>query len=220
MRADRRLGGGRASGAQAHPDGDLPGLRSKLSELEREYRGELEISIPSFQAFNRYSLRLATLTQRLNDTREIAATLAEKFDASDSDNLTLIAAEAIKTLVFELVTNSGEAGFKPKEAMSLAAALRSATQAQQVSTVRRSKIEKDLATMADKAVDAVKKAGAEVNKEDVLRLIREAIAVRHERQATPLPVPAQMVSGQVALQARQVRAPDGQDVHDDAGMRR
>lgn len=147
---------------------------SKLTELDREYRGELGINIPSFQAFNRYSVKLATLTQRLNDTREIAATLAEKFDAADSDNLTLIAAEAIKTLVFELVTNGGEAGFKPKEAMSLAAALRSATQAQQVSTVRRSKIEKDLATMADKAVDAVKKAGAEVNKEDVLRLIREA----------------------------------------------
>ena len=113
----------------------------KLEALDREHRGELEFTIPSFSAFNRYSIRLATLTQRLTQTREIATAIANKFDAAASDDLTLIASEAIKTLVFELVTNGGEAGFDPKGAKALADALFSATRAQGVSTSRRQKVE-------------------------------------------------------------------------------
>ncbi|WP_407026547.1 DUF3486 family protein [Agrobacterium rosae] len=130
----------------------------KLEAIDREYRGELEFSIPSFSAFNRYSIRLATLTQRLNQTREIATTLASKFDAAASDDLTLIASEAIKTLVFELVTNGGEAGFDPKGAKALADALFSATRAQGVSTNRRQKVEKEFADKVEQAVDTVAKA--------------------------------------------------------------
>ncbi|MCI9864892.1 DUF3486 family protein [Rhizobium skierniewicense] len=130
----------------------------KLELLHQEHRGELEFSVPSFSAFNRYSIRLATLTQRLNQTREIASTLASKFDAAASDDLTLIASEAIKTLVFELVTNSGEAGFDPKGAKALADALFSATRAQGVSTNRRQKVEKEFAVKVEQAVDTVAKA--------------------------------------------------------------
>lgn len=130
----------------------------KLQSLHREHRGELDFAIPSFSAFNRYSIRLATLTQRLNQTREIATTLASKFDAAASDDLTLIASEAIKTLVFELVTNGGEAGFDPKGAKALADALFSATRAQGVSTNRRQKVEKEFADKVDQAVDTVAKA--------------------------------------------------------------
>ncbi|MCB5204241.1 DUF3486 family protein [Neorhizobium sp. T786] len=130
----------------------------RLEAIEREHRGELEFAIPSFSAFNRYSIKLATLSSRLNQTREIASTLAEKFDAADSDNLTLIAAEAIKTLIFELLTNSGEGGMAPKEAMSLANALFKATQAQGISTVRRQKVEAEFKEQAEKAVETVAKA--------------------------------------------------------------
>jgi hypothetical protein len=131
---------------------------SMLEGVHREHRGELEFTIPSFTAFNRYSIRLATLTQRLNQTREIATTLASKFDASASDDLTLIASEAIKTLVFELVTAGGEAGFDPKGAKALADALFSASRAQGVSTARRQKVEADLAERAKQAVSAVVKS--------------------------------------------------------------
>jgi hypothetical protein len=131
---------------------------SMLEGVHREYRGELEFTIPSFTAFNRYSIRLATLTQRLNQTREIATTLASKFDASASDDLTLIASEAIKTLVFELVTSGGEAGFDPKGAKALADALFSASRAQGVSTARRQKVEADLAERAKQAISAVVKS--------------------------------------------------------------
>ncbi|KQR75761.1 DUF3486 family protein [Rhizobium sp. Leaf341] len=129
-----------------------------LEGLKREHRGELEFTIPSFSAFNRYSIKLATLSNRLNQTREIAATIAEKWDAKSSDDLTLIAAEAIKTLIFELLTNAGEAGLDPKGAMSLANALRAASQAQGVSTARRQKVEADFASKAEEAVKLVQRS--------------------------------------------------------------
>lgn len=129
---------------------------SKLEQLIAESHGELDFKIPSKSAFNRYSLNLATLTRRLDDTREIAAAISETFNAEASDDLTLIAAELLKTLIFELMTAAGEAGASPKDAMQLAAALKSALQAQSVSTMRRQKVEADLKT---KVGDAVEKVG-------------------------------------------------------------
>ncbi|WP_455270317.1 DUF3486 family protein [Rhizobium herbae] len=131
---------------------------AKLEALKKEHRGELEFTIPSFSAFNRYSIKLAVMSHRMNQTREIASTIASKFDAQASDDLTLIAAEAIKTLVFELLTSAGEAGIDPKGAMSLANALRAATQAQGVSTARRQKVEKEFGEKVTEAVQAVAKA--------------------------------------------------------------
>lgn len=129
----------------------------QLRDIQEE-DGTLDFSIPSRSAFNRYSVNLAEMTKRINDTRDIASTLASKFDAGASDDLTLIAAEAIKTLIFELLTTKGEAGIDPKGAMSLANALRSAAQAQGISTARRQKVEKEFADRASEAVQTVAKA--------------------------------------------------------------
>ncbi|MCR5855982.1 DUF3486 family protein [Mesorhizobium sp. J428] len=126
-----------------------------LNALKRGHRGELEFTIPSFSAFNRYSIRLATLTRRLEETREIAAAISKRFDAEASDDLTLIAAEAIKTLVFEVLTAAGESGVDPKGAMQLAGALYRATQAQGVSTARRIKVEKEFGDKVDDAVETI-----------------------------------------------------------------
>jgi phytoene dehydrogenase-like protein len=126
-----------------------------LNTVKRESRGELEFKIPSSSAFNRYSIKLEALTRRLNETREIASTIAARFDAGDSDNLTLIAAEAVKTLVFELLNNAGEGGMDPQGAMQLANALRAAAQAQGVSTARRVKVEKEFGERAREAVAKV-----------------------------------------------------------------
>lgn len=130
---------------------------SKLQEVDREYRGELAIDIPSFRAFSRYSVKLATMTRRLHETREIASAIAGKFDAKASDDLTLIAAEAIKTLVFEILTDH-PGGVDPKGAMALASALHKATQAQGVSFSTKQKVEADFAEKAKSAVTAATKA--------------------------------------------------------------
>lgn len=126
-----------------------------LNALKREHRGELEFAIPSFSAFNRYSIKLATLTRRLEETREIAAAISKRFDAEASDDLTLIAAEAIKTLIFEMIIAKGEAGIDPKGAANLSNALKSAAMAQGVSTARRIKVEKEFKAGVEEAVETV-----------------------------------------------------------------
>ncbi|MDD9910197.1 MAG: DUF3486 family protein [Ahrensia sp.] len=151
-------------------------FHSQLEALHKEYRGELDFKIPSFSAFNRHSIKLATLRRRIDDTRDIAKSIASSFDAEASDDLTLIAAEAIKTLCFEILTNAGEGRVDPKGAMQLAAALRSATQAQNVSTSRRLKAEKEFERNVDEVLEqAARTTGlssesAEQIKRDVLGL--------------------------------------------------
>jgi hypothetical protein len=128
-------------------------FKQKLIALQGETG--LGFDIPSFSSFNRYSLRLASMTRRLQQTREIAAAISERFDAGTSDELTLMAAEAIKTLVFEILDTRGEAGLDPKGAMQLAGALYRAAQAQGVSTSRRIKVEAEFEKKADAAIDKV-----------------------------------------------------------------
>lgn len=153
-----------AAAAEALRDRDLTQFEiyqeffDACQQLQAESHGELEFAIPSKSAFNRYSIRLATMTRRLEETREIAAAISRRFDAEASDDLTLIAAEAIKTLVWEVLQAAGEHGVDPKGAVNLANALRSAVQAQGLSTLRRQKIEKDFAEKATAAVGAAAKA--------------------------------------------------------------
>lgn len=148
---------------------------AKLEELRREHRGELDFTIPSFSAFNRYSIKLATMTRRLEETREIAASISERFDAKASDDLTLIAAEAIKTLVFELLTDH-PGKIDPKGALNLAGALRSAAQAQGVSTSRRMKVEGEFKQKVDAAITAAEAVMTErPDAKAVLKKIREDV---------------------------------------------
>lgn len=125
--------------------------------LMAESHGELDFPIPSKSAFNRYSIRRAVMTRRMEEVREISGSIAKRFSAEDSDDLTLIAAEAIKTLVFELVTAAGEHGIDPKGTMELARALGAAVSAQNISTKRRKAVEENFAEKVDEAVDKVAK---------------------------------------------------------------
>ncbi|CDP54055.1 hypothetical protein [Devosia sp. DBB001] len=129
----------------------------KLQALQAEFHGELDFAIPSRSAFNRFSIRLAVMTRRIEETREIAGAIASRFDAKASDDLTLIAAEAIKTLVWEVLTAAGESGIDPKGAVNLANALRAAAQAQNLSSVRRQKLEQEFKGEVEEAVDKVAK---------------------------------------------------------------
>lgn len=129
----------------------------RLQQLQAEHHGELEFAIPSKSAFNRYSISQAVMRRRMDDTRMITGAIAESFDAEASDDLTLIAAEAIKTLVFELLTDAGRSGIDPRGAKNLADALRATAQAQGVSTARRERIEASFRKEVGEAVDQVAK---------------------------------------------------------------
>lgn len=130
---------------------------SQCEALMAEHRGELEFDIPSFSAFNRYSIRLARLTRRLEQTRDIVATIAKKFDARESDDLTIMTAETLKSLVLHMLADAGDEGMEPKDAMMLASAFRQAAQAQSISTERRRKIERDFEARVGEAVETVAK---------------------------------------------------------------
>ncbi len=126
-------------------------------DLMREHRGELEFSIPAFSSFNRFSIRQARMSRRLDETREIVAVLAQKHDAKASDDLTVIAGEMIKSVVLHML-GDGADGVAPKELKSLADAFRSAQQAQNMSSDRRAKEDAKLAARVTEAVDTVGKA--------------------------------------------------------------
>lgn len=174
MSRARRRGRGRLSGIDLLPDEASEIVAWAARELAARQRTETEIyeefgqklaelrdehglyfTTPSRSAFNRHSIALAGMTRRLEQTRQIAEAISDRFDAETSDDLTLMAAEAIKSLVFEILQSEGEAGISPKGAMELANALRSATAAQSVSSERRRRVEAEFAAKTDKALKAV-----------------------------------------------------------------
>lgn len=129
----------------------------KCDALMKEHRGELEFKIPAFSSFNRFSIRQARLSRRLDDTRAIVATLAEKHDAKASDDLTIIAGEMIKSVVLHML-GDGADGVAPKELKALADGLRAAQLAQNMSADRKVKIEADVKARMAEAVETVAKA--------------------------------------------------------------
>jgi Protein of unknown function (DUF3486) len=129
----------------------------KLTEAIREARGELDFKIPSFSAFNRYSIGLDAMTRELNETREMASAIAGTFDPGESDDLTLIAVETIKSAIFTMMrSRSGK--LDTKDLKQLSDALRSALTAQNISTTRRQKVEAEFKQQAEAAVSKVAKA--------------------------------------------------------------
>ncbi|WP_375637063.1 phage protein Gp27 family protein [Bartonella sp. AP152HLJHH] len=144
-------------------------FKAALKALKKEMG--LSFSIPSFSSFNRYSLRLAVMSRRLEQTREIAASLSQRFDAKASDNITLLTAAAIKELIFS--TLSSGKNLSPKAAQELANALKGVLAAEHLSTTRRQRLEKDFTTKASKAVDVA--AAAAGLSEETARAIRAQV---------------------------------------------
>lgn len=130
---------------------------AKCQALMAEHRGELEFRIPAFSSFNRFSLRQARLSRRLDQTRDIVAVLAEKHDAKASDDLTIIAGEMIKSVVLHMLGDAAD-GIAPKQLKELADAFRSAQAAQNLSSARKTKETQQLQAKLGEAVDAVAKA--------------------------------------------------------------
>lgn len=125
--------------------------------LMAEHRGELEFDIPAFSSFNRFSIRQARISRRLDQTREIVAVLAQKHDAGASDDLTIIAAEMIKATVLHMLGEAAD-GVVPEDLKRLADGLKSAQVAQNLSADRRAKITADIQKRLAEAVDTTAKA--------------------------------------------------------------
>jgi hypothetical protein len=175
-----RRGRGRLSSIDVLPDWAAPAVLSalghlrdaKLTQLEilEKFNAELRtlafltgITDPpqiSQSAFNRKSMRLSAMGQRLTETREIASVLASRFEEGGDEDLTLLASETIKTIVFEMLENAGDipASAKSAEMMAnFATAIKAAEQAKKVSADARIVIEKNFKKAAEGAIDAVTK---------------------------------------------------------------
>jgi hypothetical protein len=145
-------------------------LRVLATELNRE------IEPISSSAFNRYSIRLAATARRLEETREIAATITKRLGPDQGDDLTVLTAETIKVLIFELL-EAGSGEISTKGAMELARALYAAVSAQSVSTDRRRKWQKDFEAQTAKAIDAAAKRGG-LTKATAEKIKGEILGVR------------------------------------------
>lgn len=166
-------------------------FRQKLIALQGEEG--IDFDIPSYRSFSRYSVKLADLSKSIEQARNIANTLAERFDATGSDDLTIIAGEAIKALMLETVMMSTNGKLTPKAAMELATALKQVAAAQASSANRRLKLE---AEDRAKAVEAEMKANAEkaldtlsrepgISKDAIARARRDFLGVRPKKKAEP-----------------------------------
>lgn len=187
-----KKGRGHLSSIDLLPDEAQPDIQWALDELKNRDRLQKDIHEEfnsrladrglgpiSASAFNRYSIKLAGIARRIEETRDITAVLTEKLEPGDTDNLTVMVAETIKTLVFEMLTDGGEAGFNPKEAKEMAEALRAAASAQKVSSERLSKVEKDLAMKVDVVTE---KLGKEMGlgEERIAQLRRDFLGVKEK----------------------------------------
>lgn len=113
----------------------------------------------SRSAFNRAAVRTARMAHRLGEVREIAAALADKFEDGGNEHLTLLAAETIKTAVFECLENAGRMkadGLTAEMLANFALAVKSAEQAKKVSADMAVVINKNLKKQAETAIDRVK----------------------------------------------------------------
>lgn len=129
---------------------------TRCQQLMAEHRGELEFRIPAFASFNRFSLRQARMSRRLDQTRDIVGVLSKHHDPKTADEVTIIAAEMIKAAVL-YATGDGEDVMDAKELKALAEALRAAQAAQNLSTARKAKEDEQLKAELGEAVDAVAK---------------------------------------------------------------
>ncbi|WP_112312329.1 phage protein Gp27 family protein [Pseudogemmobacter bohemicus] len=129
----------------------------KCEALMAEHRGELEFVIPAFSSFNRFSVRQARMSRRLDQTREIVAVLHQKHDAQASDDLTVIAAEMIKAAVLHTLGDADDAT-APEDLKRLADGLKAAQLAQNLSSDRKAKITADVQKRLTEAVETTAKA--------------------------------------------------------------
>ncbi len=160
-------------------------FKDKLIALQGEQG--LDFDIPHFRSFSRYSVRLAALSKTVEQARQIASTLADRFDAAGSDDLTIVAAEALKSLVLEAaMTAAGGGSLGSKAAAEFATALKNLAAAQATSANRRIKIEAeeraraieaDMKAKAEKALDVLSNEPG-ISKEAIARARREFLGVR------------------------------------------
>ncbi len=141
-------------------------FKARLEAVKEEHG--IEFTIPHLRTFSRYSVNLAKLSSAIEQARRAAETLTQRFDAAGSDDLTCIAAEAIKSLTLEATIRMiGTGDFNSKTAQEFSTALKQLAAAQASSANRRMKLEaedklrKAESDMANRTAQAVNQVARE-----------------------------------------------------------
>ncbi len=188
---ERRQGRGRLSSMDLIPEDGQDDIVWAVAELNKREKTANDILFElndrlaakdidpiSKSAFNRKSVKLAAMSNRLNEARHIFSGLAPQFTAEKVDEGTIVLGEFIKLLVFELAQNEGGA-IGTKGAMELARAYLAAIQAQKISAERRRALEADFKAEAEKAIEKVAKVRG-VSAEATEALRRELFGITPE----------------------------------------
>ena len=164
---ERRAGRGRLSSMDLLPEeaqddvvwavGELNKRERTAGDILHDFNGRLidkGLEPISKSAFNRKSVKLAAMSNRLNEAKHIFAGLAPQFTAEKVDENTLVLGEFIKLLIFEIVQTDGSQ-MDPKGAMELAKAHLAVIQGQKISSERRAKLQQEFKDEAGKAIDKI-----------------------------------------------------------------
>ncbi len=174
MTAARRAGRGRLSSLDLLPQAAEEDVIWAQAELRARKRTQADIldsfnlrlgckgiAAISASAFNRAAMRLNRMATRLEEARDIAGVLANKFEDGSDEQLTLLVAETIKMIVYETLEKIDDPRADGKSAEmlgNLSIALGNAEKAKKMSVDVRTKIEASFAAKAAKAIDAAARA--------------------------------------------------------------
>lgn len=185
--AKQRKGRGRLSSIDLLPDEADHIVAWAFQELKERDRTQMEIWFEfndklaelnlgpiSKTAFNRHSIRLASMARRHEEVRAITDALTARLEPGQTDDLTIMAAETIKTLIFEIM-ESGQ--LTPKGTMELSRALQAAVNAQKVSVDRKREMQAQFEKQVDTALDKVSGEKG-LSKEQAATIRREVLGVK------------------------------------------
>ena len=174
MTAARRAGRGRLSSLDLLPQAAEEDVIWAQAELRARKRTQADIldsfnlrlgckgiAAISASPFNRAAMRLNRMATRLEEARDIAGVLANKFEDGSDEQLTLLVAETIKMIVYETLEKIDDPRADGKSAEmlgNLSIALGNAEKAKKMSVDVRTKIEASFAAKAAKAIDAAARA--------------------------------------------------------------
>ncbi|MGG9999735.1 DUF3486 family protein [Pseudovibrio ascidiaceicola] len=130
----------------------------------------------SSSAFNRHAIALAETQRQMKETQEIVRSLSDQMEPGDVDEMTITISQMVKSLVLGILRNGAD-GITPKGAVDLANAMKSATQAQAISTRRRKEIETEFEKKTDEALEKTAQV-AGLNSDQVAKLRREFLGLR------------------------------------------
>lgn len=174
----RLRGRGRLSSMDLLPEWADPAVVSALAKLRENKQPQIEIleefnaelralafsagvTAPpqiSASAFNRRTMRLAAHGRRLAETREIASAIASKMEDGADEDLTLLLAETIKTIIFEMLERAEglKASASSAEMMAnMSVALANAERAKKISADMKLLVEKNFTKRAEAAIEKV-----------------------------------------------------------------